>query len=171
MLSSDSQYWIRSLPEMSALLPTDTNEDSPRSSLRGVVDDGQAERAALREKSDPPAWGIQRAEDRVEPHVWSRVEDAEAVGPDQPHAALAADPEQLVLSRSALVAGLGEAGGDHDQRLYALFRALPRRTDDSGRRYRHDRQLDVAGHVPHRLEGAHRLHDVGVWVDRDAPGR
>jgi hypothetical protein len=27
--SSDSQYWIRSLPEMSALFPTDTNEDRP----------------------------------------------------------------------------------------------------------------------------------------------
>ena len=27
--SSDSQYWIRSLPEMSALLPTETKEDRP----------------------------------------------------------------------------------------------------------------------------------------------
>ena len=71
-----------------------------------------------------------------------------------------------MLSRSALGTGLRKAGGEYDQRLYALLRTLTRRTDDSGRRYCHDRQLDVTCHVQHRLEGAHRLHDVGMWVHR-----
>ena len=57
MRGSSAQYWRRSLPETSALLPTETNVEMPRLSCARVVEDGEPERAALRERATLPAGG------------------------------------------------------------------------------------------------------------------
>ena len=52
VFASCSQYWRKSLPDRSALLPTETNAESPRSQPVGGVDDRDPEPAALRQEAD-----------------------------------------------------------------------------------------------------------------------
>ena len=80
MAGSCSQNRIRSLPEMSALFPTETKLESPSPSTLGVVHHGEAERAALRHEADAAAGRRGGREGRVQPHLGVRVEDPHAVG-------------------------------------------------------------------------------------------
>ena len=54
--------------------------------LRGVVEKGEAQGAALRGERHLPLRGIDRAEGGVQPEARIRVDEAHAVGPDHPHA-------------------------------------------------------------------------------------
>jgi hypothetical protein len=53
------------------------------------------------------------------------VEQAEAIGPAQPDAAVARDLSDALLHRAAVGADLGKAGGEHDDALDALRDASP----------------------------------------------
>ena len=101
--ASCSQYCRKSLPDRSALLPTETNDDSPTPSRAGGLDDRDPETAALREecrrRRRPPDGAANVALSRT-----SRdgVEHAEAIGSNQPHPGVTADRHQLLLAIGVL---------------------------------------------------------------------
>ena len=107
---------------MSALLPTETNEDTPRPRSPAQLHQGEPESPALRDEADvsrrAACAGAKVAFSRT---LGAGVQDAEAVGPDQSHAGRSADLDAARAASSAPSgAGLGEAGRDHDQRRHAL---------------------------------------------------
>ena len=74
----------------------------PEAEAVGVLDDREAERAALREEPDAPVDRQGRGERGVEPDVGLEVDDAHAVGPDEAHARAAARRDELALAGGAL---------------------------------------------------------------------
>ena len=76
---------------MSARLPTEANEERPR--LRSPERSMNARPSAPLCERNPTFPGVRhaRSERRVQPRLGRGVDDAEAVGSDQPHARLAAD--------------------------------------------------------------------------------
>jgi hypothetical protein len=90
----------------------------------GILDDGQPEGARLRQEPDVALDRRVRGERRVHPNVVVGVDDAHAVGSDDPHSGFAGDAEQFLLHLLAGGAGLSEAGGDDDHAVNALLGAL-----------------------------------------------
>ena len=70
--------------------------------IAGELDERQSERPALRDEADVSRLRHARGEGRIQPHAGGGVDDAEAVGSDQSHTALAADLEQLALKLGSL---------------------------------------------------------------------
>ena len=112
-----------------------------------LLQDRRAERAGLAEEAGPTARRHQRRQRGVQRHLRGGVDDAEAVGADQPQAVGARQPDQLALPLAALLAGLGEAAGDHDQAVHALGGAVEHDVLHRLGRHRDDRDVDVAGDV------------------------
>jgi hypothetical protein len=76
----------------------------------GVAEGQETERRALRaERHVPPARRTRRA--REEPHLGLRVDGAEAVGPQEPHAHLVSAPHEGLLQNPSLGPGLRVARG------------------------------------------------------------
>ena len=98
----------------SARLPIEANEETPRprSAARSISARPSAP-LWVTKPTLPAGRGFARGEGGVEARALGGVEDAEAVGPDQPHPGAAADLDQLALKLDPLPADLGEAGGDH----------------------------------------------------------
>ena len=116
--------------------------DERRQAQAAVVDlleDRRAQRAGLAEEAGPAARRHQRREGGVERGRRVGVDDAEAVGADQPQPVGAGQPDQAALPLPALLAGLGEAGGDHDQAVHALGRAVEHDVLHRLGGHRHDR--------------------------------
>ena len=104
MRSSSSQNSSRSLPVMSARLPSEAKDETPSRRSLGELDQRQAEGAALGGEGDVAGGGALGAKVALSARLGVGVEDAEAVGADQPHPGLAADREQLALALGALLA-------------------------------------------------------------------
>jgi hypothetical protein len=128
--------------------------------------DGRAHHPGLRQERHPTRAAGHPGEGGVQAHLGVVVDDAEAVGPDQPDAPGAGDVEDLGLERLSLGAGLGEPGRENDHAVDLLSGALFDHSGDVLSRHHHhgqvDRLLDVED-AAHRRGGAHVLH---VRVDR-----
>ena len=148
------------------LVPDGDERGDPHPAGAGELDSGDAEGSALRHQPDGPGRRQAGGEGGVEADSRRGVEDAEAVGADQPHPRLAADVEQLPLPAATLLAHLGEAGGDHDQRLDAGGGALAGDLHHLGGGNGDHRQLGRRGQGPDRRVGGHRLDHRGGPVDR-----
>src|ERR1700694_2914318 len=146
---SDSQNWSRSVPEMSAFLRPETNEDMPEPIACARAMTAIPRPPLCDRKPTRPLTGVSGA------NVASRLICGDVVmtpmqlGPTQPHAGLAADLEQLTLQPDAVGAGLAKAGRDHDQSPHTFLRALPRHLEHVGRGHGDDRQLHVLFDVQH----------------------
>ena len=171
MASSSSQYCRRSLPDTSARLPALTKVDSP--SPRPLTFSRIAEPSAPDWQKNParPRGGITGASEAFSETSCGGVDHPEAVGTDQPQAVRAGQPDQLALPLAALLAGLGEAAGDHDQPVHALGRALEHDVLHRVCGHRHDRHVDVTGDVAHRAVRRHPGHRVGGRVHHVDPAR
>jgi hypothetical protein len=98
-----------------------------------------------------------------------QVEQAEAIRAAQPHAAPSRDVGQMLLHCSALPAGFGKPGGEHDDGAHPFGdRGLERR-DRERRRHRNQREFDLIRNRRQIGIGPHPLHRVAVRVDRIEP--
>ncbi len=139
----------------------------PEATVLDLLEDRRAEGTGLAEEARPAARRHHRRQRRVDRDRRVGVDDAEAVGADQPQAVGPREPDQVALPLPALLAGLGEARGDHDQPVHALGGAVEHDVVDRLGRHGHDRDVHVVGdrrdrrvrrHAGHR--GCRRVHDV-----------
>ena len=86
--------------------------------LLRLLEEGEAERAALGRERDRARWKRARPERRVQSRRGDR--EAEAVGPDQPTPVRPNQGKQLVLERTALLPHLGKARRDDADRAGAV---------------------------------------------------
>ena len=113
-----------------------------------VVEDGQAERAALRRERDPPGGRVDGRERRVHAKRRIGVQDPHAVGADHAHAGGADLLDQLVLQRASL-----RRPTSPKPALITTSARTPLARQSSttaatcGRRHDDDGQIDVAGNV------------------------
>ena len=150
------------MPDRSALLPTETNDESPTPSRPA---------ASMIAIPRPPLWDMKPTRPAVAGCganvALSRTSGAvlstpRQLGPTSRIPASRQTSTQLALAARALLAGLGEAGRDHEQRAHAGGRALARDRDDLAGRHDDHRQLDARRDVGDRAVGRQRLHDVGA---------
>ncbi len=130
-----------------------------------VLDDGQAEGAALRQEPDPALDRQGGGEGGVEADLRLEVDHAHAVRADQPHAGTAAHGHEVALSLQSLRTRFREAGGDDDDALDALGGAGARSLQGGLGGQDDDGKIDRPRDVEDRSIGGHRLHDVGGRVD------
>ena len=131
------------------------------------VEDRRAERARLRHESDVARRGHAGGEGGVE--LLGRVDQAEAVRPDDAHAARVRELDDLALEIGAFAAGLLEAGGDDDQRRHFLRGAVARRLQAELRRDHQHRQVHFAGNLPDRRKTGQAQNLVRLGIDRVDP--
>jgi len=144
---------MKSLPERSALLPIEMKVREPEREAIGVLDDGQAESARLRQEADVPLHRRVGREGGVHANVVMGVDHTHAVGADDAHAALAGDAISSRCNVAAGGAGLGKAGGDHDHAVDALLGALAGGGHDQLGRDDDHGEVDWARNVQDRLVG------------------
>ncbi len=139
----------------------------PDVELGRVLEDREPEGSALGRERDPPRGRIGGREGGVELDAGLGVDDAQAVGTDEPHAVALNALAQRRLARGPLGAGLLEAGADHHHRLDAVAPAglddrehVRRRDDDHG-------EIHRAGHVGDGRIGLDRLDHLGLGVHRE----
>ena len=112
--SSASQYRSRSLPEMSALLPTDTKLEMPMPRRAALVDQRDAECPGLRHERDVARDRVDRREGRIHLDRRVGVGESHAVGADDSHAVTPRRFDQRCFDGAAGRAELGKAGADDD---------------------------------------------------------
>jgi hypothetical protein len=134
--------------------------------LLGVVEDGQADRARLRRERDAAVGRPGRREGGVEGDRGIGVEQAEAVGAHHAHAGGAHLGQERVLDRLAVDAGLGEAGGDDQERLHADRDAVVDDRRHARRRHHDHREVDRVGDRGTDRVRLDALHRAGARVDR-----
>jgi hypothetical protein len=98
--------------------------------------------------------------------VLGRVQDPEAVRPDEAHARGPADVDQPILELGAVWSGLGKPGRDHHKRRHPLVRALARDLDHRRGGDGDHGEIDLVRHLGDGRIGPYRLHDVGRGIDR-----
>ncbi len=125
-----------------------------------VIEDGQAERTALRRHGDPAGRRIDGRERGVNGKGRIGVQDAHAVRADHTHAGSADLLDELVLQRASPVARFAETGADYNQRADPLAQAVVNDRRDVGRRHDDDGQIDVARNVAHGRVGLQAI-DLG----------
>ena len=135
------------MPETSALLPTETKLEMPMSSRLRVVEDRQAERAALGRHRDGAGRWIDRREGRVQLHRGIGVQEAHAIGADQPAAGARGPARAVPLTRPPVRIALAEAGADDADRRHALGDAVVDRREHLRGGDHDDRQVDRIGDV------------------------
>ena len=159
---SSSQYWSRSLPLTSALLPTDTKLDTPspmRADRSRMAMPSAPDWDCMAMRPGPAAYG-----ENVASRPIAVFDDTEAVRADEPHAVAAGEVAQFGLR--ADLAHLAEPGAQHHDSRHTLRRALAHDLDHGERGDGDDRQVDGARDVEH---GRIRLHAgdlLGAGIDR-----
>ena len=142
-------------------------EREAHAALARPVEDGDGERAGVRDEGDAARLRHARREGEVE--AARRPDPAEAVRPEDADRLIAEPRAQLGLARPPLLAGLPEARGDHHRAGHALGDALLERGQH--RRSGHGDH----GEVHRSLDGEDRgrgpdaLHHVRVRIDREDP--
>ena len=119
----------------------------PEAAAGDLLEDRRAERAGLAEEAGPAARRHHRRERGVERGAGSVLMTPRQFGPDQAQPVGPGQPDQLPLALAALLAGLGEAGRDHDQAVHALGGAVEHHVLHRLRRHGDDREVDLAGDV------------------------
>ena len=117
-----------------------------------VVEDRQPERAALGRHGDGARWRIDRREGRVQLHRGIGVQEAHAVGADQPAPGGADLLQQFTLALPPGRIALAEAGADHADRRDAFGDAVVDRREHLGGGDDDDRQVDRIGDIAHTGE-------------------
>ena len=112
-----------------------------------VIENRQAERAALRRHRDVALGRIHRREGRVQAHARIRVQQAHAVWTDQPAAGRADPLDQRRLPRPSFRVALAEAGADHADRPDPLGDAVVDDRQDVHGRYDDDGEVHLAWNV------------------------
>ena len=135
-----------------------------------VLQDRHAERAGLAEEAGPAARRHHRRQRGVERVVGGGVDDAQRVGADEPQPVGAAHPHQLALQPAALVAGLGEPGGDHHEPVHALVGAVEHHVGHRLGRYGDHGDVDLVGDVADAVVGRHARHRARPRSSRRTPG-
>ena len=127
----------------------------------GMFQDGDAERAALRDQRDASPERRRRREGRVHSDVGMRVDDAHAVRTDQREAVRLADAEEAGFSLDADPTDLPETRRDHDESSHAFLAAGLRGID-----------REVGGDGDHReIDGIRHVRDAGIRADPVDAGR
>ena len=145
MSGSVSQYCMRSLPDRSARLPAETNDDSPRLRSAAAARILDAQRAGLAEEAHAARWRQVRRQGRVERHLRGEVDDAERARPDDPHAVGPGVGDEPALRGEAGRAGLAEPRGDDDEPPHALRETGVEHPGHLVGRDGQDGQVDVVG--------------------------
>ena len=148
--------------------------DERRQTQPAVVDlleDRRAEGAGLAEEAGPAARRHHRRQRGVERLAGIGVDDPEAVRPDQPQAVGPGQPDQPALPLTALLAGLGEAGRDHDQPVHALGGAVEDDVLHRVGRHGDDREVDVVGDVARPRRTPAGRTPRRCWGSRRTRGR
>ena len=129
------------------------------------------ERARLRHHAERAGLGRAFLEKRAEGRRMSgaHVEEAKAIRPAQPDAAVPRDLRDPFLHGAAFGPDLGEAGGEHDDAFDALGDAALHRLDGKVRRHRNNRAIDRPWHRGEIGIGCEPLHRVARRVDRVEP--
>ena len=143
-----------------------------------------ADAALLRHQQDMGAVGAALADDAGRPRRpvdhgrrvgegaepgFVEGEDAEAVRPDDTHAAVPRDLRDGLLRPLAVRALLGEAGGEDDGGLHARLGAIAQRIDGNRRRHGDQGAIDRLWHVADRRKGGEALDGLAPRVDRVDP--
>ena len=109
------------LPELQQVVPRDVRPVAGRDERRdaeatayGAGEDRPAERPALAEEADRRPTRHARRERGVERHLGIGVDDAQRVGPDDPHPVAPRASHELALPRDAVRPGLGVAARHHE---------------------------------------------------------
>ena len=152
------------------LVPDRDERREPQPAGVGALEDGEAERTALRREADPARRERPRREGGVQSGGGRR--DAEAVGADQTRAVGAHEGEQPLLSLDPLRAGLREARGDHAERADAVLERLPRGVEDARCGQADDGEVEVVVDLGERAAAAdacdriaRAVHGVGATVE------
>ena len=127
-----------------------------------VIEDRQAQRAALRGHRDGSSRRVDRRECRVQAHARGGVEQAHAVGPDEPAARLPNSVQQDRFARAPFGVAFAEPGADDADRRNVLADAVVDGREHVRRRDDHHGQIDGSGYVDHATVG-------GEPVDRPRP--
>ena len=141
----------------------------PEPPVADLLEDGGAQGTGLAEEAGPAARRHHPGERRVQRHRGIGVDDAERVGADEAQAVGAGQPDQPSLPLPPLLTRLGEAGGDDDQAVHALGRAVEHHVGHRVGGDGHDRHVDVVGDVADRLVRRHAGHRRRARVDRVDP--
>ena len=102
------------------------------------------------DERDATTHGRDRRERGVHGHLRRGVDEAHAVGPDEPHAVPTGERDQFAFCDRTVAAGLGKAGTDHHEPAHA---SLAAGLDDSGDQrsgYGDHREVDRSGQGGHR---------------------
>ena len=142
---SSSQYSRRSLPETLVLLPMLTKIGKPDVELPRDVQDGHAQRAALRHEGNAPRQGQGGSKGGVHADRRVGIDDAHAIRPDHPHPVLPDPLTQLGFEPFPYLAGFGKARGDHHDARHAFLPAI----------------IDDAEHLFARHDDDGQIHRVG----------
>ncbi len=163
---SACQYCSRSLPETSARSPIETKVDSP--ARRRVASDRKVPASAPDWLNTPirPDGGEPAAKVACSRTAGSALTMPIAFGPDEAHPAVAGDLDDLGQPGAALLAGVGEAAGHHDEPAHALLGAGAHGLEHLGRGQRHHGEVDVVGDVAHVGPRAYGQHVRSGRVDR-----
>jgi hypothetical protein len=135
----------------------------------GAVDDGHHQGPALAHQPDLAVGetiGVEHHR-RAECQTMVRHDESHAVGPDQTHAAVAGDRDELGLARGSLVAGLGEAGRDDDAAADAGGGRLAYRGHQRRAGHRQDRDIGRRRRGGDGRVRASPKHLAAPWVDRE----
>ena len=165
VFSSCSHHSRRSLPEMSALLPTDRKalRPMPRRSASSIA--ARPRPPLCVSSPSRPGRGGRGANVASSATAGSLLRTPMQFGPTSRMPLDPADPSELGLPRRAVGAGLGEARREHDERAHTALRARAREADNRRRGDGEDGELDRARHVVKRSERRSALHLVRVVVD------
>ncbi len=133
---------------------------------RRIVQQRRAQSAALADQPDRAPLGHLAPERRVHAHLRIRIDDSQAVGPDDRKAPLPGEGLQPVLALESVPADLLEARGDHDEVTRSFLRR--RRHDALDRRGGHDHHAQI-DRLIERLDpgrAADSQNALGFRVDR-----
>ena len=131
-----------------------------------VIEDGEAERPALREHADGSGRGPGGGEGGVERHGGIGVQHAHAVRSDQPHARAAHELDQLALELGPGRRRVGEARRDDDHAVDVGARAVADHVEHGRRGHGDDGQVDALPDRLHRRMAAQPGDGLGVRVHR-----
>ena len=147
------------------MLPIETKRREPEAASVRLLEQREAERAALRGERGASRRNGATREGRVQARPGCG--DPEAVRADQACAVGAHEREQLVLARRSLRAHLGEARGDHADRLHAGRERAPRRVEHAFARNADHREVDRRRDVGDRRVAADAADRLAATVHRD----
>ena len=135
-----------------------------------LVEEREAERAALGAERDVPGRELRSGERAIEGRVGER--DADAVRPEQACAVGADEREQLVLARHSLGAELGEARGDHADRSCPMSKDGLDDLEHRGSGNADEREIDGSRQILERCVSVDAVHRDAAAIDRiDGAGK